>query len=117
MAYNHVDLQDVEADRGVFYKMRRELGVEGFGINYIEVPPDAEGMEHDETMTGHEEVYVILDGSGTMRIGPDEVALVPGRWLRVDAAERRQVLGGPGGMKMIMVGGTPGRPFAPREGL
>ena len=117
MAYNHVDLQDVKADRGVFYKMRRELGVEGFGINYIEVPPDAEGMEHDETMTGHEEVYVILDGSGTMRIGADEVALVPGRWLRVDAAERRQVVGGPGGMKMIMVGGTPGRSFAPREGL
>ena len=67
MAYNHVDLQDVEPFRGVFYKMRRALGVEGFGINYIEVPPDAEGMEHDELQTGHEEVYVILDGSDPMR--------------------------------------------------
>ncbi len=117
MAYNHVDLEDVEPVMGAFYKMRRALGVTGFGINYVDIRPGMEGLEHDETETGHEEVYVILEGSGTMRIGADEVELRPGRWLRVDATDTRMVTGGPEGLKMIMVGGTPGAPFAPRPSL
>ena len=28
--------------------LRRELGVEAFGINWFELPPNAEGFEHDE---------------------------------------------------------------------
>jgi uncharacterized cupin superfamily protein len=117
MAYNHIELQDVEPMMGVFYKMRRALGITGFGINYVEAPPGAEGIKHDEAETGHEEVYIVLAGSGAMRIGEDEVALHPGRWLRVDAEETRVVVAGPDGLKMIMVGGTPGAPFTPRPNL
>ena len=45
--------------------MRRELGVEAFGINWFEIPPNAEGLEHDETETQQEEVNVIVAGSGS----------------------------------------------------
>ena len=40
--------------------VRRELGVEAFGINWFELPPNAEGHEHDEAGTGQEEVNVVV---------------------------------------------------------
>jgi len=32
--------------------VRRELGVEAFGINWFELPPGDEGHEHDEADSG-----------------------------------------------------------------
>jgi hypothetical protein len=34
--------------------VRRELDVQAFGINWSEIPPDAEGHEHDESGSGPE---------------------------------------------------------------
>ena len=43
--------------------VRRELGVEAFGINWFELPPNAVGREHDESDSGQEEVNVVIRGS------------------------------------------------------
>ena len=117
MSHTVIDAAAVEPHWGVFRKMRRALGVTGFGINQLELPPGAHGREHDESGGAQEEVYVILAGSGTMRIDGEEVELVPGRSLRVDAGATRVPVAGPDGLTMIMVGGTPGAAFAPNEGL
>ena len=106
MGHTVIDAGDVEPSFGVFRKMRAALGASGFGINQLELPPGASGREHDEGDAGQEEVYIVLSGSGAMRIYGQDVELVPGRWLRVDA-----------GLVMIMVGGTPGHGFVPRNGL
>jgi uncharacterized cupin superfamily protein len=117
MGHTVIDAADVEPSFGVFRKMRHALGATGFGINQLELPPGASGREHDEADGGQEEVYVILSGSGAMRIDGEDVELVPGRWLRVDAGHTRMPIAGPDGLVMIMVGGTPGRGFEPRNGL
>lgn len=117
MGHTVIDAADVEPSFGVFRKMRQALGVTGFGINQLELPPGASGREHDEAGGGQEEVYIILSGSGTMRIDGEDVELVPGRWLRVDAGRTRMPTAGPDGLVMIMVGGTPGQGFEPRNGL
>jgi len=31
----------------------------------VRLPADPEGIEHDEVETGHEEVYIVLEGGGT----------------------------------------------------
>ena len=112
-----VDAADVEASFGVFRKMRQALGVTGFGVNQIDFPPGATGREHDETDGGQEEVYVVLAGSGTMLVDGEPVELVAGRWLRVDPDARRVPTAGPDGLRMIMIGSTPGRAYEPRHGL
>jgi len=117
MGHTVIDAADVEPSFGVFRKMRAALGVSGFGINQLELPPGASGREHDEADGGQEEVYVILSGSGAMRIDGEDVELVPGRWLRVDAGHTRTPTAGPDGLVMIMVGGTPGQGFVPRNNL
>jgi hypothetical protein len=81
MAYVVVDGKDVEPGYGgVFKHIRRRLGVLAFGINQVDLPPGAAGREHDHTESGQEEVYLVLRGSGIMRVDGDEVPLEPGRY-------------------------------------
>jgi mannose-6-phosphate isomerase-like protein (cupin superfamily) len=117
MGLTVIDSADVEPSFGVFRKMRAALGVSGFGINQLELPPGAEGRQHDEGEGGQEEVYVVLAGSGVMRVDGEDIELVPGRWLRVDPGHTRMPIAGSEGLTMIMVGGTPGRGFVPRTNL
>jgi len=100
-----VDANDVEAVRGAFRKMRLALGTNAFGINQIELPAGGSGPEHDEQGTTHEEVYVVLEGSGTLTVeGGDPIALAPGRYVRVGPAVSRQMTAGDAGMTFIAVG-------------
>lgn len=117
MSRTVIDAGDVEPSFGVFRKMRAALGATGFGINQLELPPGASGREHDEEEGSQEEVYIVLSGSGAMRIDGEDVELVPGRWLRVDAGHTRMPIAGPDGLVLIMVGGTPGQGFVPRNNL
>ena len=48
MPYVIVDGKDVEPGYGgVFKQIRMRLGVNAFGINQVDLPPDAAGREHD----------------------------------------------------------------------
>jgi uncharacterized cupin superfamily protein len=69
--------------------VRRQLGVRAFGINWIDLPPDAVGREHDESDTGQEEVTVVVRGSGTYRIDGEELSVREGDFLRFDPATTR----------------------------
>jgi uncharacterized cupin superfamily protein len=117
VSYTLVQAAEVEPAFGVFRKMRIALGVGGFGINQVELPPGASGREHSEEASGQEEVYVVLAGSGSMAVEGEDVPLRPGTWLRVDADSTRLPTAGPGGLTFIAVGGPPGRPYAPSQNL
>ncbi len=113
MAYTVVDAADVEPRNGVFRQMRRALGVRSFGINQFELPPNADGLEHDESDSGQEEVYVVLSGSGRMTVEGETVELVPGRWVLVSPEATRNMHAGPDGMSWLTVGAPPGA-YEPR---
>ena len=115
MAYKVVDSKDVEARNGVFRLIRRALGVTAFGINQIDMPPDAQGFEHDEADSGQEEVYLALSGGGILRVDGKEIELRPGRYVLVSPESTRVVLAGPQGLSWICVGGVPGGAYAVRE--
>jgi mannose-6-phosphate isomerase-like protein (cupin superfamily) len=102
--YTVVDMDDVEAMRGAFRKMRIALGAKAFGVNHISLPPGISGPEHDEEDTNHEEVYFVLDGAGSLQIGDQSVEMVPGRWVRVDASATRQMSAGDEGLTFIAIG-------------
>ena len=58
--------------------VRRELGVEAFGINWFEIPPNAEGLEHDEQRRSRRRSTSIVRGSGIYRIDGEEVPVREG---------------------------------------
>ena len=101
--------------KGLFLKARDELGVQSFGMAIIEMP---EGFEdypfHAHEDVGQEEVYVVLRGTGTMEIeGGDTVQLDPETLVRVGPATKRRIVPGPGGMRLLALGGVPGQPYEP----
>jgi quercetin dioxygenase-like cupin family protein len=115
MGYSMINVEDVEpsgpGDAVRF--VRRELGVEAFGINWFEIPPGAEGREHDESETEQEEVNVIIRGSGVYRIEGEEVPVRAGTFMRFDPGTTRVPVAGPEGMTMIAVGARRGS-YEPR---
>src|SRR5689334_3719661 len=70
MAYSVVHVDEIEGagPGGAVRFVRRELGCEAFGINWFELQPGAEGIEHDETGSEQEEVSVVVRGSGVWRV-------------------------------------------------
>lgn len=115
MSYSKVNVHELEGagPGGAFRFVRRELGVEAFGINWVELPPDAEGREHDETSSGQEEVAVVIRGSGHYRVDGAEVPVREGDFLRFDPETTRCPVAGPNGMTLLAVGAPRGS-YQPR---
>jgi quercetin dioxygenase-like cupin family protein len=113
----HGDDPGIESFRGVFMKIRKALGATAFGINEVRLPPDAAGMEHDESETGHEEVYLVLDGGGLVTVDGESIGVTAGDYLRVDATATRQMRAGPDGMRFLAVGAQHASTYAGRESL
>jgi hypothetical protein len=110
MGYSMAKVEEIEPSGpgGAVRFVRRELGVEAFGINWFELPPNAEGRLHDESETGQEEVNVIVRGSGVYRIDDVEVPFAAGTIFRFDPETTRQPVAGPDGLTMVAIGAPRG---------
>jgi len=115
MGYSIVNVDELEGagPTGGVRFVRRELGCEAFGINWFELPPGTEGVEHDESESGQEEVNVVVAGSGVWRIDGEEVPVRAGTFLRFDPGTVRCPVAGPDGMTFIGVGARRGS-YEPR---
>ena len=95
---------------GGMKKARAELGVESFGMQVIDLPPNFDRYPaHDHSESGQEEVFVVLRGGGEMEIGAERVALDADSIVRIGPAETRKVVSGPEGIRLLALGGTPGK--------
>jgi len=108
MTHSIIDSRDVESPNGIFKPMGRTLGVSAFGINQLELPPGAEGPMHDHAADGQEEVYVIVRGSGMIRLDGAEERLEPGKYVFVPPDQKRQMVAGGEGLAWVGVGCKPG---------
>ena len=104
MGYSVVRIEEIEpaGPGGAVRFVRRELGVEAFGINWFEVPPNMEGRKHDESESGQEEVNVFY------RIEDEEVPFAAGTIFRFDPETTRQPVAGPDGFAMVAIGARRG---------
>jgi mannose-6-phosphate isomerase-like protein (cupin superfamily) len=109
--FDVVDFDGLEEEGpgGMVRKVRRALGARAFGVNYFVFPPNTEGREHDHADSGLEEVYLVVRGSGRMRVDGEEIELKPGRFVRVDPAATRMPTSGEEGLEFVAIG-------APLEG-
>ncbi len=119
VGYTLVNRDDpaIESFRDVFFKIRRALDTTAFGINELRMPAGFEGPEHDEVETGHEEVYIVLEGAGTFNVDGETVEVVGGDYLRVDAEAKRKVAAGAGGLTYVVVAAKPKPKYDGRPSL
>jgi quercetin dioxygenase-like cupin family protein len=95
--------------RGRFIPVREHLGVHSFGINAV--TPDEDGTlinEHDESGSGQEEVYLVLDGTATFQIDGESFDAPAGTFVSVPPESRRKATGD---ATVLALGGTPGAPY------
>lgn len=71
---------------------RKALGTAAFGFNLVEIAPGGQIPEHDEEGSGQHELYVILDGEATLRIGGEEHAASAGTFASIEPSPSRTIL-------------------------
>jgi mannose-6-phosphate isomerase-like protein (cupin superfamily) len=110
MHYSVVNVHELEPGgrTGVVKFVRRELGLEAFGLNWFDLPPDAVGHEHDEVASQQEEVNIVVGGSGVWRVDGEEVPVREGTILRFDPEAVRCPVAGPDGLSFIALGARRG---------
>ncbi len=115
--YTISPIDDMEAVVfGSFKRARAVLGVESFGMQVIDLPPNAEQYpEHDHSESGQEEVFVVLRGSGEMEIDGERHSMDSDTMIRVGPEPKRKIWPGEDGMRVLALGGCPGHVYQPPE--
>jgi mannose-6-phosphate isomerase-like protein (cupin superfamily) len=114
--------REVEIDQlpalfdGVIKLARSALDIRAFGAQVIDLPPSYTTDSHDETATGQEELYVALSGDGAVDVSEwGSLALEPGRLVVVPPSCARTLRSGDAGVRVLVIGGTPGQAYVPPE--
>jgi tetratricopeptide (TPR) repeat protein len=114
-------LDDLTPDRGAddsrWFRLRRELDIGAYGVNAYGADAGQRVIEeHDELGTAagkHEELYVVLRGRATFQLGEDERSASAGEMVFIgDKSIRRGAIAGEDGTIVLVVGATPGVPYA-----
>ena len=97
---------------GAFKRVRAELGVESFGMQIIDMPPNYENYpEHDHEQGGQEEVYLTLRGSGELDIAGERFPLDADHVARIGSGVMRKVYPGADGIRILVIGGKVGESY------
>ena len=102
---NLMEIDNVAADRSPGFDARfarKHIDSDHLGVSYFRCPPNyrASGHRHRE----QEEAYVIVDGSGRMRLDDEVIDVKQWDVIRVAPHVARAFEGGPEGLVYIAVG-------------
>jgi hypothetical protein len=101
-------LDDIERrDRDI--PVREHLGIHAFGINAY--TPGEDGTlisEHDESGSGQEELYIVLDGKATFEVDGETFEAPTGTFVSVRPESRRKATGDG---TVLALGATPGEAY------
>jgi len=115
--YKVVKIDDMEAIAfGTFRRARAELDVSAFGLQILDLPPNLDAYpEHDHGEDGQEEVYFVLRGGGAIEIEGERIPLDNETAISIKAGTRRKLWPGPEGMRVVAIGGTPGKVYEGKD--
>jgi mannose-6-phosphate isomerase-like protein (cupin superfamily) len=125
----HAAVDDIDAipdflEGFTFRRAGAQLGVTPFGMSIIDMPPDTTAYpEHDHSsegpgnppahQLGQEEVYVALRGSADVEVDGHRYPIDTGHMIRVGPTARRKILPGADGIRLLAIGGVPGKAYDP----
>jgi mannose-6-phosphate isomerase-like protein (cupin superfamily) len=101
---------------GGMRRARAELGVNSFGMQIEEFPPNFDQYpDHSHSDDGQEEVYVVLRGTAEIEVEGERIALDPETIVRVGPGVSRRIFAGPEGVRVLALGGVAGKAYEPPE--
>lgn len=111
MGYDTASKTDPESvvpeEFGGMWFLREALDCDSVGFSILELEPDGKGKEHDETATGQEEIYYVVEGTAEIALTDrdETVTLEEDGLIRLDPDETRQIHnGGDERVKLVLVG-------------
>jgi len=91
-----------------FFFAGKSLGPSKLGMNAIRMPPNWEHYpEHDHAADNEEELYIPLEGSGTLHAEGQTYPMQRGVLIHVGAATKRKIVPGPERMTLLMLSDRP----------
>ena len=108
-------LEEIERIGG-WAPVRAHFGIEAFGVNAWYGDEGAAVIpEHEESPSGHEELYVVIAGRATFTVNGEELDAPTGTIVFVrDPAAQRGATALEAGTTVLTAGGEPGKPYAVR---
>jgi hypothetical protein len=101
-------LDDIER-RGRDIPVREHLGIHAFGVNAFTRGEDGTLInEHDESASGQEELYIVLDGKATFEVDGETFDATAGTFVFVRPESRRKATGDG---TVLAFGGAPGEAY------
>jgi mannose-6-phosphate isomerase-like protein (cupin superfamily) len=95
--------------QGAFKRARAELGLEAFGMQVIDMPPNFDNYpEHDHSHDNQEEVVLVMRGGGEIEIDGKRFPLDDNHIARIAPGTKRKIWPGPEGIRVAVLGGVPG---------
>jgi quercetin dioxygenase-like cupin family protein len=93
--------------------VRDHFGIGAFGVSAFRAE-EAGGTvisDHDETMSKHEELYLVVEGHATFTVDGDEIDAPTGTLVFVRDSAKRGALAKEGGATVLVAGARPGHAF------
>jgi uncharacterized cupin superfamily protein len=89
------EFEEMEGSGGATWRLaRKTLGAEAFGFNVVDIEAGGEIPAHDHTGDNQEEVFIILDGEGTILTDGEEHAAPAGTFCRFAPEVNRTIRNG-----------------------
>jgi quercetin dioxygenase-like cupin family protein len=87
---------------------RKALGTSSFGFNLVEIAPGGQIPEHDEAGSGQDELYIVLEGDATLRIGGEDHPAPVGTFASIEPPVSRTILNrSDAGVTVLLIGVHP----------
>jgi hypothetical protein len=104
------------AEDGSWKPLRAKLGIEAFGVNaFVASESGARVIEdHSEEQSGHQELYVVLDGKARFELGDDRLEAAKGALIFIgDPTVKRTAFALEPGTSVLAIGAPAGTVFTP----
>jgi quercetin dioxygenase-like cupin family protein len=100
------EFEEMEGSGGATWRLaRKTLGAEAFGFNVVDIAAGGEIPAHDHTGDNQEEVFIILEGQGTLVTDGEEHDAPPGTFCRLAPEVNRTIRNkSDGNVRALLIG-------------
>ena len=104
------EVPETPTSEGRWQALNTSLGISTFGVNAVAMEPGEQAdIEHDESDSRHQEVYVVVAGRAAFRLGTEQVEAGPGDVVACgDPAETRSYWALEPATRIVCFGAGPG---------
>jgi uncharacterized cupin superfamily protein len=93
---------------------RKALGTSSFGFNLVEIGPGGQIPEHDESESGQDELFIVLEGEGVLRLNGEDHPAPAGTFASIEPPVSRTILNRSGApVTALLIGVHPEGDYAP----